>query len=127
MLLFPWKTGIHHLWLSNLTTATHHRIVTINFCKVFSDSKSSKKISCGKTKSEAIIANILSPHSVEIALSEVKENKPFSLSTDDSNKGNLKLFPGSVRHFSSTKRTTDRLTDFCEDSDETPDEVTAKL
>jgi len=73
------------------------------FCKVFSDAKLSKKISCGKTKAEAFTENILSPHSVELALSELKENKPFSLATDASNKGKLQFFPVSVRYFFSTK------------------------
>jgi hypothetical protein len=91
------------------------------FCKIFSDSKLSKKICCGRTKAEVFTENILSHHSVELTLTELQPNKPFSLSTDASNKGNLKLYPVSVRFFSTTKGVIDRLIDFYEDSDESAD------
>ena len=96
-------------------------------CEIFSDSKFSKKISCGKTKAEALTENILAPHSIELALRELQQNKPFSLATDASNKGNLKMYPISVRFFSSTTGVTDRLIDFYTDSDETADGITAKI
>lgn len=97
-------------------------------CRIFSDSKISKKIACGRTKAEALVENVLGPHSVELVLKELKEDsKPYSISTDASNKGNLKMYPVSVRFFSKENGVTDRLIDFYEDFDESSDGISRKL
>lgn len=97
-------------------------------CRIFSDSKISKKISCGRTKAEALVENVLGPHSIELVLKELKEgSKSYSISTDASNKGNLKMYPVSVRFFSNENGVTDRLIDFYEDFDETSDGISRKL
>jgi len=66
--------------------------------KIFQDSKVAKKISCGRTKSEMILVNVLYPVSVQSKLSELG-NKKFSISFDASNKGNVKYLPLCVRYF----------------------------
>lgn len=48
------------------------------------------KVRCGRTKSEALVKNVLLPYAKEKLLSELKQNVPFSLGSDASNKGNKK-------------------------------------
>jgi hAT family C-terminal dimerisation region len=95
--------------------------------KVFVDSKISNKIRCGRTKSEAIVEGVLGPYSVQQVLHDLDQDKPFSLSTDASNKGNVKLYPVSVRYFCKKKGAVDRLLDFYDDHDETANGISTKL
>lgn len=72
--------------------------------KIYDDSKLSKKIHCGRTKSESIVKNVLAPKSIEMVLQEMCSDKysfhlPFSIAIDASNKGNRKFFPIAVRYF----------------------------
>lgn len=94
--------------------------------KLFSDSKKSQRIHCGRTKAEAIVKNVLAPYSVENVLFDVG-NGPISIATDASNKGNKKLFPVAIRYFSIKKGPTTFLIDFYEDNDETSEAIAAKL
>jgi len=59
-----------------------------------------KKLACGRTKSEAIVTNVLTPESVEMIMNNLSDDRYFSLSTDASNMKNRKLFPVcSILHF----------------------------
>lgn len=69
------------------------------FKKMFPDSEIAAKYSCGKTKISAIISKIIGKHSKLYILNQLKNNRPFSISTDASNKGNVKTFPLIVRYF----------------------------
>lgn len=74
--------------------------------QTFSDSKISKKMSCGKSKAEAVVTNVLAPKAIEEVLTQLKNDVkplPFSLQTDASNKGNRKMFPLAVQFFNSEK------------------------
>jgi len=51
----------------------------------------------GKTKAKAIVCNVLSPHFLERFLFELNGRK-FSLSTDASNHGDVKVFPLLIRY-----------------------------
>ena len=65
------------------------------------DSAIAKKMSCGRTKAEAVVTDVLAPKAVEDVLTKLKgDGKPlqFSLQTDASNKGNRKMFPLAVFH-----------------------------
>jgi hypothetical protein len=69
------------------------------FAVIFKDSKIAANFSCGKTKVAKIITNVLAKTSVELLLTDLK-NRPFSIATDASNKGNIKMFPLVCRYFS---------------------------
>ena len=66
--------------------------------ELFSDSKIARGIHCGRTKLEAIATNILGPLSIKTHLKKINK-KCFSISSDASNKGNIKLFPIGVQYF----------------------------
>ena len=61
------------------------------FKTLFSDSKIASQYSCGKTKSNAIVTSVLGPFSKKIVLRNLKEGHYFSIMTDTSNKGNIKV------------------------------------
>jgi hypothetical protein len=67
---------------------------------IFPDSSISRKLACGRTKSEALVENVLAPKSVETLVSDLSSNtKFFSVATDASNMKNRKLFPVCIQYF----------------------------
>jgi len=94
--------------------------------KLFADSDTAKKVHCGRTKAEAIVENILAPHSMKIVLEEMHDIA-FAVATDASNHGNRKMFPVAVRYFNCVEGVQNKLIDFYEDSDETAAAVSQKL
>lgn len=70
---------------------------------MFNDSETAKKISCARTKTEAIISGVFSPHSIERTLKVLSETPFISISTDGSNHGNIKLFPIVVQYFDASQ------------------------
>uniref|UniRef100_H3AK16 HAT C-terminal dimerisation domain-containing protein n=1 Tax=Latimeria chalumnae TaxID=7897 RepID=H3AK16_LATCH len=70
--------------------------------KIFNDSSIGKKLSCGRTKAESLVKNVLAPKAVSqvlLALSGDGKPLPFAIQTDASNKGNCKMFPIAVQFF----------------------------
>jgi hypothetical protein len=86
--------------------------------QVFSDSAISKKVYCARTKISSIVENILYPKSVALHLSKLGD-KRFSLSTDASNKGNIKLYPIAIQYFTKEKGIISFVLNFYEDPNET--------
>lgn len=70
---------------------------------MFDDSDTAKKISCARTKTEAIISGVFSPHSIDVAMQELSGTPFISVSTDGSNHGNIKLFPIVVQYFDASQ------------------------
>ena len=112
----------------------HHSYLSMDCCMkilpgVFPDSKIAKKIHCGRTKSEALIAKVLSPHSIEMVTNELNIPKSifYSVSTDASNKGNLKHYPLALRYFSKSFGTKNRVIDFYVCSEETSDSISSNI
>lgn len=90
-------------------TVRHHQSYRSMDCtsqlmrKLFSDSKVGKNISCARTKVEAIVNGVLSGHSIETILQDLKNIPFFSIGTDSSNHGSLKMFPLIVQFFDPDK------------------------
>lgn len=85
---------------------------------IFPDSKIATKITLGRTKASSIIYNVLAPASLENVIKELKDAVFFSVSTDASNHGNIKLFPIIVRYYSPNSGLCNSLLDFYEDPNE---------
>lgn len=109
----------HHSYLS---TECGNKL----FPLIFNDSNTAKKISCARTKTEAIVVKVLAPFSIEIILTDL-ENCFYSLSIDASNKGNRKYFPIVLSYFKKTEGCTRKLFDFYEDSHESADAITSSI
>lgn len=57
------------------------------------------KISCSRTKCQAIVTNVFAPHVKQLLHKELEKCHYVSIYTDASNHGNIKLFPVLVRFF----------------------------
>ena len=83
----------------------HHSYLSadcgVNLMKIiFKDSKIAKQMTCGRTKATAITTNVLAPHSIEYHLTYLIENNiKYSISSDASNKLNIKMFPLAIQYF----------------------------
>ena len=94
--------------------------------QTLSDSTIVKKMSCGRTKAEAIVTGVLEPKSIEGVLTQLKGDDvslPFSLQTDASNKGNRKMFPLAVQFFTPEEGIVNRLLDFAENAYESAEGI----
>ena len=93
---------------------------------LFKDSKTCQAIHCGRTKMEAISKNILCNESIAKHLNAI-QCKKFSIASDASNKGNVKLFPIGIQYFCVNKGIVNFVLDFYEDSNETSKAIHKKL
>jgi hypothetical protein len=80
-------------------------------------------MSCGRTKAEDIVKNVLAPRSVhgfiDVLKDPAKSSNFFSIATDVSNHKHRKIFPLVVRYFDPLSGVENRLLDFIEQADET--------
>lgn len=60
-------------------------------------------------------------------INELQGSKYFSIATDSSNRGSVKLFPVKVRYFSKQEGIKHGLLDFYEDSNESSEAITKNL
>lgn len=86
---------------------------------LFSDSKVAVKCTIGRTKAAAIAYNVLGPNSLEHHISYLKNGIYFSISSDATNHGCIKIFPILARYYSPDRGLQICLLDFYEDSNET--------
>jgi hypothetical protein len=113
-------------------SVTHHISYNSMDCNnklnkiLFHDSKICKEISCGRTKMEAIAKNVLSPLSIDKHLIKLK-GKKFSIASDASNKGNVKLFPIVIQYFDTSDGIINFVLDFYEDPNETSDAIYQRI
>ncbi|CAL9686817.1 unnamed protein product [Knipowitschia caucasica] len=85
-----------------------------------------KKMSCGRTKAEAIVTDVLSPKAIQEVIKTLKSggnSLPFSLHTDASNKGNRKMFPLAVQFFTPENGIVNKVIDFIENPDESAEGI----
>jgi hypothetical protein len=77
--------------------------------KIIDDSEIAKKLTSARTKTEAIVNNVLSPLIFTMIKSET-ENIPYiSVATDGSNHGSTKLFPVLIQYFDCKKGVTTKM------------------
>ncbi|KAL0172913.1 hypothetical protein M9458_033224, partial [Cirrhinus mrigala] len=95
--------------------------------KLYSDSGIAKLVSCGRTKAEALVTNVLAPLASDFSQCLESKDIFFSISTDASNKGNVKTFLISVRFWTPEQGIQNRVLDFSEQAAESADAVTDTL
>lgn len=69
------------------------------FPVIFPDSQIALKFSCGRTKLSKIVTNVLDKTTQTNIKLNLQNNRSFSIATDASNKGNIKMFPLIIRYF----------------------------
>lgn len=102
-------TGSLKIWASegalSFHTVKHHNSYKSMDCtpalirQMCDDSDIAKKLSCARTKTEAIIDQVLSPHSINVVISALSNVPYLSICTDGSNHGSTKMFPELVQYF----------------------------
>ncbi|GFS82260.1 disintegrin and metalloproteinase domain-containing protein 29 [Trichonephila clavipes] len=65
--------------------------------QVISDSDIVKQMTGGRTKCTALVDQVLFPYSMELVQEDLKNDVPFSVATDASNKGNRNFFPVAIQ------------------------------
>ncbi len=86
-------------------TVMHHQSFKSVDCtvplngKIFNDSSIVRKVQCKRTKTEAIVKNVLFPHFHSVVITKLKSIRYYSIATDASNHKNLKIFPLLVQYF----------------------------
>ncbi|XP_062538709.1 uncharacterized protein LOC134206983 [Armigeres subalbatus] len=79
------------------------------------------KFSSARTKSEAIVTNVLSPFALQEVVEDLRKVNSVTISVDASNKKDIKLFPVVVRYFLPNRGVHDRILDFVSLPGETSD------
>lgn len=93
----------------------------------FDDSNTAKKISYVRTKTEAIVNNVLAPHSLKV-INEYLKNIPFiSIATNASNHGNIKMFPILIQYYDYLNGGMVKIIDLKNTKNETSDTVSEFL
>lgn len=101
------------IWIAEATlafhTVKHHFSFKSMDCaatllrSILPDSEIAQKISCARTKTEAIVSNVWAPYAIEILVNDLKNIPYVSVSTDSTNHGNIKVFPIVVQYFDHTQ------------------------
>uniref|UniRef100_A0A8C1LCU6 Uncharacterized protein n=1 Tax=Cyprinus carpio TaxID=7962 RepID=A0A8C1LCU6_CYPCA len=95
--------------------------------KIFSDSDIATKMSCGRTKSEALVENVLAPLSQQRLAAELQKAHYFAVCSDASNAGHTKLFPYTVQYFCASEGVKYGLLDFYDDSNESSEAIIKQI
>lgn len=88
-----YHTVVHHFGFRSVDCS--HKFLKC----ILPDSKIAQHISSARTKTEAIVINVLAPLSLDCVLEDFNEINYLSISTDASNHGNQKVFPVLVQYF----------------------------
>lgn len=94
---------------------------------MFPDSSIACKFSSAKTKTEAVINNVLGPHTLEVIKSDLKAVDYVSISTDASNHRYHKIFPIVIQYFSVKSGIESKLIELDELPNETSDTVSSYI
>lgn len=82
-----------------------------------------QKFRCARTKSQAIVENVLAPMAMDELKNHLNEAHCITLSTDASNHGSIKLFPVLIRYFLPYEGVKVKILEFREQPGETSDIV----
>ncbi|KAJ1148418.1 hypothetical protein NDU88_001254 [Pleurodeles waltl] len=93
---------------------------------IYPDSSIAAKASCGRTKASSITKTVLAPLSLQQAYEDLQDGY-FSVCSDASNKGNIKLYPLLLQHFNFTSGVTYTLLDFYDDDAETATAIAQQI
>ena len=83
-------TFVYHTVKHHLSYASTDCNVKISF-QLFPDSTIANKITCGKTKCEALVTGVLGPNSVNNLTQKLKDNKFFGVGFDASKQRKSKV------------------------------------
>lgn len=98
---------------------------------LYYDSSLAKQIHCGRTKASSLTENVLGPKAIELVVNDLtndsQETTFFSISSDATNKGNIKLFPLIVTYFIPEQGIKKKILDFYSDDFESSEAISEKI
>jgi hypothetical protein len=71
-----------------------------------------KNFSCGRTKCETIVINVLAPYAMQQIFEELGSMKYLTVMLDTSKHRNMKLVPVLIRYFTPEKRVQTKVSEF---------------
>ncbi|CAF5037864.1 unnamed protein product, partial [Rotaria sp. Silwood1] len=95
--------------------------------KVFHESIIGQNITCSKTKARELSVNVLAPFFTSEILRQVKKHRFYSISFDGSSKGNIKMFPFIINHFTLQSGLVKSVLEVVNQPRETADDIVASL
>lgn len=102
-----YTAAIHEgAWSYHVIKANHSFRSTDCTSKLFRECYGLKNYQCARTKTEAIITNVLAPFAEKMLKEELIKSRYITLSIDASNHGNVKMMPIIVRFFIPTTHVT---------------------
>ncbi|XP_055913202.1 uncharacterized protein LOC129946862 [Eupeodes corollae] len=116
-----YHTVVHHFGFRSVDCS--HKFLK----SILPDSKIAQHISSARTKTEAIVINVLAPLSLNCVLDDIKDTKYLSISTDASNHGVQKIFPILLQYFKIDSGVNIKVVDIQAMKDETSDTISNYL
>ncbi|GFX56333.1 uncharacterized protein TNCV_2242651 [Trichonephila clavipes] len=120
-------TEVYHSIKHHISYVAHDCSLKV-LKQVINDSDIVKQMTGGRTKCTALVNQVLFPYSMELVQEDLKNDVPFSVANDASNKGNRKSPPSvAIQYFSPKSGICHKILDFYEDSFEDSTSIKERL
>lgn len=107
------------VWAYHIVKANHSFASADCASKLLRTCFAIQKFHCARTKCQAIIGNVFAPFAIDVLHKELSKRNFVSISTDASNRGNIKMMPVMVRYFIPTVGVRVKLLEFTSEKGET--------
>lgn len=107
------------VWAYHVIKANQSYLSSDCASKLFRTCFELHKFHCARTKCEAIATNVFAPFARSIMKDELASRRYVTVSTDASNRGNIKMMPVVVRYFIPTEGVRIKLLEFGNEKGET--------
>lgn len=107
------------VWAYHVIKSNHSFASADCASKLFRTCFAMNKFHCARTKCQSIISNVFAPYANGVLENELLERNFVSISTDASNRGNIKMMPVVVRYFIPTVGVRVKLLEFTSEKGET--------
>lgn len=111
------------VWAYHVVNANNSFLSTACTSKLFRECFGMKNFHSAKTKTEAIVTNVLAPLGEDMLKEELSNCRFVTLTTDASNHGNTKMMPVIVRYFVPTIGVRVKMLDLSSIKNETSDTI----
>lgn len=110
-------------WAYHVIKANNSFLSTDCTTTLFRECFGLKNFHSARTKTEAIVTNVLAPLGENMIKEELLNSHFITLTTDASNRGNVKLMPVIARYFMPTVGVRVKMLDFCSIKNETSETI----
>lgn len=119
--------ALEGVWAFHVVKANNSFLSTDCTSKLFRECFGIKDFQSARTKTEAIVTNVLAPIGENMLKEDLKNCRFVTLTTDASNHGNQKMMPVMVRYFLPTVGVRVKMLDFTSIKNETSETITSLL